>query len=153
MPAVIPNRSAISSFHVVEDEDLSSTVRQRLHRCLDVHLHVGPGRAHADHRGGLLTRRTTLAPLRERGTVRQDHVDRDPIEPAAERRVAPKRVQAAPRPDERLLCGLVRLVRAQHAPGEGVDTRHVPPVESLERCRIAAGGEACVYGIDGRVGL
>src|SRR5512146_1630661 len=68
----------------------------------------------------------------------QNHVDREPVQPGPEGRLAAERVQLFPRPYEDILGHVVRVGRVQHAPHQTMDPRDVAAVQAFEGASIAA---------------
>ena len=128
----------------------AAPLRQPLDRRLEVHGDLrrrprgpAPSPARRPHPVALAPDAQGLAPA-------EDDVDRQPVEPGAERRLSPKRPQLLPGADEDVLDHVVRVLVAQHAADEARDPRQVAAVEPLEGVRVPAGGQRRVYRV--RVG-
>ena len=76
------------------------------------------------------------------GSESLDHdIDRQPVEPGAEGRLAAKASELLPDADEDILRELVGVASAGHAPDETVDLRQVGAIEALEGADVPARGK------------
>ncbi len=123
----------------MQHEDLPRAGRQLFDRRLEIHSQVATGRRDCDDVESRRVVRHPFALDRIGAPPLDDHVDRQPVEPGRERRLASELPQLLPRADEDVLRDLVSLVAADHAPGQTVNPRHMRPVEPLEGVRIPAG--------------
>jgi hypothetical protein len=85
-----------------------------------------------------------LALNRERPPPLDDDVDREPMEPGRERRLAAELAQLLPGPHEDILGDFVGLLRAEHPAREAVDPADMGPVEPLEGRLVPAGRQGHV---------
>ena len=71
----------------------------------------------------------------------QHQVDRQPVQPGAEGRLAAKAPELLPRPDEHVLGQLLGVGIRDHAAHQGMHPVHVHPVQPLEGAAVPALGE------------
>src|SRR4029453_11044834 len=99
-----------------ENKMPSGAAREPFDGCLEVHGQVRPGRRHGYEFECVLIVSHPLSLNCERSPALDDDVDRQPVEPRGECRVAAKLAELLPGADENVLCGFVRLMRAEHPP-------------------------------------
>ncbi len=137
----------LESFHIVEHEYLSRSRRQSSQTRLELRPQragVLASRHHLQRR-----RRVGEKPLavnRQLPPPSQHDVDRQPMKPRAERRIAAKTAQLLPRPDEYVLRDFVSQILAEHAPNKREHPVHMTPIQAFEclhvaaRCQLRIGG-------------
>ena len=125
--------------HVVKHEDLARAGREPLDRVLEIHAQVAARRRRRQEVDCRLVVCHSRALDRKRAPPLDDDVDREPVEPGPERRVAAKLAELLPRTDEDVLRDLVGLRWAQHPPRKAVNARDVSAIDPLEGRRISAG--------------
>jgi len=139
---------------VVQHEHRAERVGERSHRLLQVEPQrdVALAGLALETRGVkvALHRHSPPPPLVAPGRL-QHHIDRQPVEPGAERRLAAERPQPPPGADEHLLHEVGRPHRiGRHPEAEGVDPPGVAVVQRGKRVGVAALGPDHV-GIDRRL--
>jgi len=80
----------------------------------------------------------------ERLAPGQHHIDREPVQPGPERRLATERRELLPRPDEDVLREVIGFIRIEHAAHQAVDAGDVRAVQTLKGGRVAASRQGYV---------
>src|SRR6266550_103683 len=116
-----PYLLVLISLHVVQHEHLPCAVWEPGDRVLEVERQLDPRVAAGGTLEGVLPIVEALLLRAEGRAPGQDDVDREPVQPGPERRLAAERRELVPGPHEHVLGDLVGRVGTDHAPGETMD--------------------------------
>ena len=140
------------ALHVVEHEHFPRPTGQLFHGALDGDPQIGAFRAAGHSIEQSLVVVVALARDAQGLAPAQHQIDRHPVQPGAEARLAGKGVELLPDPDKDLLHRIVRLRRIEQPSREAVHPRHVPFIEPLEGGVIARGCKGDIVPIEIGVG-
>jgi hypothetical protein len=134
------------TFDIMQHQNRTRTGRQTRYRSFEIHAEGG-----ADA-GGIATTQTDqhrivgfqILVVAARAQVHQCCVDREPMQPCAERTLEAKPGQCLPRAHERFLGQFFRsrIVAANHSPDDRMHAPHMLAIERLESAHIACDSQS-----------
>src|SRR5262245_52627312 len=129
--------AVLVTLDVVQNEDLAGARGQPLDEVVEVHAQISAGRRYCGEVERCRVVGDSSALDGERSTPFDHHVQRQPVQPCAERRVSPEGAQLLPGPDEDVLGYFVGVIAAEHPPGQAMDPGDMAAIETLERGCVA----------------
>ena len=139
----------LEAFDVVQHEDLARAVGQLLERGLEIHPEVARLRRTGQHLENIFAVDHPAAPDLLGTEAFDHHVHGEAMQPGGERRVAAKRAELLPQPDEDILGELVGVAPGGHPADEAVHARQVRAVDGLEGNGVSRRGTCHVRHRDG----